>query len=114
MVIEERSVDNKSEYYDGVIYSMTGGSINHARIVRNLTSEIDSQLEGTDCEVFNTDVRVLVEEHTLFTYPDILVVCGKLPFMPGRTDTLTDAKLIVDVLSPSTARYDRGENSNST
>ena len=109
LIIEENSKDSKSEYYEGVIYAMTGGSINHARIVRNLLNGIDAQLRGKNCEVFGSDVRVFVEKHTLFTYPDLLVVCGELPYFPGRTDTLTDAKLIVEVLSPGTAHYDKGE-----
>lgn len=109
LIIEENSRDSKSEYFAGVLYAITGGSINHARIVRNLQNGIDSQLRGRGCEVFSSDVRVFVEKHNLFTYPDLLVVCGELSYYPERTDTLTDARLIVEVLSPSTARYDQGE-----
>lgn len=109
LLIEENSRDSKSEYHAGIIYAMSGGSINHARVVRNLQNGIDAQLRGKGCEVFSSDVRVFVEKYNLFTYPDLLVVCGDLSYFPGRTDTLTDAKLIVEVLSPSTARYDKGE-----
>lgn len=106
--LEERS-DTKSEFYGGEIYVMAGASIEHNQIVRNLSTELDNALRGGECQVFVADMRLYVARHQLFTYPDLLVVCGSLPRMPGRRDTLDDARLIIEVLSPGTEVYDRGE-----
>lgn len=76
--------------------------------MNNITRELTTRLKP-GCRVFQSGVRILVERFTLFTYPDLMVICGPLRFMPGRTDTLTDAKVIMEVLSPSTEAYDRGE-----
>ncbi len=99
----------RSEYHDGEIFDMTGGTLNHNQIVGNLYQFLRSALEGGPCRVFQSDVRLVVQSHTLFTYPDLLVVCGPLPLLPGRSDTLTDARLLIEVLSPSTESYDRGD-----
>ena len=92
----------RSEFHDGVIYAMTGGSLDHNRIVCNLVHQLRLGLEGSACEVFSSDVRLAVQAHQLFTYPDVMVVCGSPALLEGRNDTLTDAKLIIAVLSPST------------
>ncbi len=105
----EESAEMRSEYCDGEIFAMTGGSLNHNRILSNLVRSLGDKLAGTTCQLFQSDVRLFVKQHKLFTYPDLIVVCGKLPLYPERTDTLTDARLIVEVLSPSTESYDRGE-----
>lgn len=104
--LEERA-QTRNEFLDGHILAMTGGSLNHNRIVNNLVEELRSGLRGGPCEVFQSDVRLYVKRSKLFTYPDILVVCGKTPLMKGRSDTLTDARVVVEVLSPSTETYDR-------
>ncbi|MEW6277789.1 MAG: Uma2 family endonuclease [Candidatus Eremiobacterota bacterium] len=106
--LEDQS-EFKSEYCDGEIFAMTGGSLNHNRILLNLVEEVRRSLQGRPCEVFSSDVRLLVERFTLFTYPDLLVVCGPPSLMKEREDTLTDARLIAEVLSTSTEAYDRGE-----
>ncbi|MCA9792661.1 MAG: Uma2 family endonuclease [Candidatus Eremiobacteraeota bacterium] len=99
----------RSEFHDGVIYAMTGGSLDHNRIVCNLVHQLRLGLEGSACEVFSSDVRLAVQAHQLFTYPDVMVVCGSPALLEGRNDTLTDAKLIIAVLSPSTETYDRDQ-----
>ncbi len=104
--LEERS-ETKNEYIDGEIFAMTGGSLNHNRIVGNLFRELSLALEGGSCEVFQSDVRLFVKRARLFTYPDLVVVCGQIPLLEGRTDTITDARLLIEVLSPSTESYDR-------
>lgn len=108
LAIEELA-PSRSEYFGGEIYSMTGGSVEHNQIVRNLASALDTALADGECQVFVADMRLHVARRGLFTYPDLLVVCGELPRMEGRRDTLEDATLIVEVLSPSTQDYDRGE-----
>ncbi len=108
LMLEERS-ELKSEYYDGEIYQMTGGTLNHNRIVTNLATHLSTALSGSGCEVFQSDVRLLVERWTLFTYPDLMIVYGPPRLLKGRRDTLTDARVIIEVLSPSTESYDRGD-----
>ncbi|HXW00748.1 MAG TPA: Uma2 family endonuclease [Anaerolineae bacterium] len=104
----EEAVDYRSEYYQGEIFAMSGGSANHNRIVGNIYITLREALEGKSCESFITDMRLLVKKSGLYTYPDVMVVCGKLKFVKGRTDTLTNPVVIVEVLSESTQGYDRG------
>lgn len=108
LVLEERA-EVKSEYHRGVIYALTGGSMEHNQLVRNLTLEMGSALEQGPCQLFLADMRLYVAAHDLFTYPDLFVVCGPPPRMEGHRDTLTDATMVVEVLSSSTELYDRGE-----
>lgn len=108
LALEERS-STRSEFYQGEIYATSGGSIEHNRLVRNLTLQLGSALEGGPWELFAADLRLYIAEHDLFTYPDLFVVCGALSRLRGRKDTLTDAGLIAEVLSPTTEVYDRGE-----
>ncbi len=105
----EELAESRSEYYRGSIYSMTGGSVSHNQIVRNLTAFMVNSLRGGPCQAFMTDLRLFIEEHDLFTYPDLFVVCGELQMYQNRSDTLTDATVVIEVLSPSTEVYDRGE-----
>lgn len=67
------------------------------------------QLDSLPCEVFGGDLRLYSEKEKIFTYPDILVACGANCLLDGRSDTLTDATVIIEVLSPATKNYDRGE-----
>ncbi len=106
--LEERS-ETRNEYLDGEIFPMTGGSLAHAQIASNLIRELGLALKGTPCRVLGSDMRLYVQRSKLFTYPDVMVVCGPAVLLPGRKDTLCDARLIVEVLSPSTESYDRGE-----
>lgn len=105
--LEERATE-RSEYFQGSIFSMSGGTLNHNRILNNVARKLGEKLEGGDCEVFTSDVRLRVEAHDLFTYPDLMVVCGKPQMYMNRSDTLTDATVLLEVLSPSTKQYDRG------
>ncbi len=108
LLLEEQA-EHRSEYWGGEIFSMTGGSLEHNEIVGNLVAELKRALRGTPCRVYASDVRLWVDKHALFTYPDLLVVCGPPSLMKGRRDTLTEAQVILEVLSPSTESYDRGE-----
>lgn len=104
----EEMAEYKSEYVDGEIVPMTGGSINHNRIVRNVLTLFTTTLHSTECEALGSDMRLWLPEYNVFTYPDITVICDDPLFYPGRTDTITNPALIVEVLSPSTEDYDRG------
>lgn len=108
LAIEEKS-PTKSEYYQGEIFAMSGASLGHAQIARNLISNLGNALQGSSCQVFGSDLRLQVRSNGLFTYPDLYVVCGEPILLPGRTDTVTDATLVVEILSPTTELYDRGE-----
>ncbi len=105
----ERNAEFKSEYLDGRIVAMTGASIEHATIAGNVFGELRTRLRGGPCRAFISDLRVQVEGGRRYTYPDVSAVCGEPRFMDGTLDTLTNPALIVEVLSPSTEAYDRGD-----
>jgi Uma2 family endonuclease len=105
----ERNAEFRSEYIDGEMFAMAGGSLNHARIARNVLARLDQQLAGRRCEAFGSDMRLHISEHKMFTYPDVSVICGPQQFLDSRKDSFADATLVVEVLSPSTRNYDRGE-----
>jgi Uma2 family endonuclease len=105
----EETADYRSEYYRGEIFAMSGGSINHNRIAGNFYSALNFAFENGPCEAFMSDVRLLVKQNGLYTYPDVMVVCAQLQFVANRTDTITNPILIVEVLSESTEGYDRGK-----
>jgi Uma2 family endonuclease len=104
----EEVADYKSQYFQGEIFAMTGGSADHNRIARNMVVAFEEAFEKKPCEAFIGDLRLLVKENGLYTYPDVMVVCGQVEFAQGRTDTITNPMVIVEVLSKSTEGYDRG------
>ena len=103
----ERQVETRNEYLDGEVFAMTGASRNHNLIAGNLFGEIRSQLKGRRCEVYQESMRVRTPAG-LFTYPDVVAVCGEPRFDDSHLDTLLNPILVVEVLSASTAAYDRG------
>ncbi len=105
----ERHAETKSEYLRGEVFAMAGGSSNHALLTVNLASELRQQLRKRPCRVFSSDLRLCVNESGLYTYPDVMVICGDLAFPDNRQDTVTNPLLIVEVLSDSTKNYDRGQ-----
>jgi Uma2 family endonuclease len=105
----ERKAESKSEYRDGVIYSMSGASREHNIISLNLGAEINRCLRDRTCEAYAGDMRVLVDATGLYTYPDLAVACDDPQFLDGEFDVLLNPTLIVEVLSPSTEGYDRGK-----
>ncbi|MBW3572709.1 MAG: Uma2 family endonuclease [Gemmatimonadetes bacterium] len=105
----ERNAEFKSEYIDGRIVAMTGASAAHAFITGNVHAELRARLRGGSCRAFVNDMRVQVEGGRRYTYPDVVAYCGEAQFLDGVSDTLTNPVLIVEVLSPSTEAYDRGD-----
>ena len=103
----ERKAETKHEYHDGVIVAMTGASRRHNRVTLDTVRSLGNQLEGTPCEPFANDMRVLVPECNRYFYPDVIVVCGEAQFEDEEFDTLTNPTLVVEVLSNSTERTDR-------
>ena len=98
----------RSEYYQGEIFAMSGASREHNLIGVNVAGELRQQLRNRDCEVYPSDMRVKVSPTGLYTYPDVVVVCGEPQFEDGELDTLLNPKVLFEILSPSTADYDRG------
>ena len=105
----ERKAEFKSEYYDGEIFAMSGVNRKHDDIVSQLLLLIGQHLRGKNCRWHTSDMRVLVVPGGLYTYPDLSVVCGSRQFADSQLDTLTNPALLVEVLSPTTQRYDRGD-----
>ncbi|HZP84547.1 MAG TPA: Uma2 family endonuclease [Chthonomonadaceae bacterium] len=105
----ERDAEFKSEYLDGQIYAMSGGSPEHNSIAVNVASELRTQLKDKPCRVFSSDMKVRTSLLGLYSYPDVTVVCGAMRFHDEHRDVLTNPTLIVEVLSPSTEAFDRGK-----
>lgn len=105
----ERRAEQKSEYVDGAVFAMSGASLRHNTIVANVIVELGRQLRGRDCRVLASDMKVRVPDSRRFFYPDVSVVCGEPQFHDERSDVLLNPTLIVEVLSESTAAFDRGD-----
>jgi Uma2 family endonuclease len=103
----DRAAEFRSEFLDGEIVAMSGGSPRHSKLQVNLTVEVETALRGTPCQAFSADLRVRVSPR-MYTYPDLTVVCGELILADDRKDTLLNPKVIIEVLSPSSEHYDRG------
>jgi Uma2 family endonuclease len=104
----ERQSDAKSEYFDGEVYAMSGATRAHNIITTNVTTAFVTQLKRRRCEVYASDMRVKVQTTGLYTYPDVVIVCGKVQLEDQRQDTLLNPTVLVEVLSSSTEDYDRG------
>jgi Uma2 family endonuclease len=88
---------------------MTGGSINHNRLVRNLIRLLDNALRKTIYEVFPSDLRLWIPQYNRGLYPDLMIIAGEPLFSDNRNDEILNPCLIIEVLSPSTSSYDRGD-----
>ena len=104
----ERSAETKSEYLDGEVFAMAGVTRAHSLIAGDVHAALHGQLAAGPCEVHMADMRVKVSETGLYTYPDVVVACGKVGFEDEHTDTLLNPTVVIEVLSPSTEAYDRG------
>jgi Uma2 family endonuclease len=105
----ERRAEAKSEYVDGQVYAMAGASPVHVFICSNLVRHIGNRLEGSPCRIVSNDLRVRVPDSSLYSYPDGIIVCGKLELDEDQNDTLLNPVVIFEVLSDSTEKWDRGE-----
>jgi Uma2 family endonuclease len=105
----ERQSDVKHEYFRGEIFAMSGASQKHVTIFMNMSHLLVGQLKGRSCRTFGADMRVKVSPTGLFTYPDLVVVCGRPRFEDKELDTLLNPTVIIEILSKSTEAYDRGE-----
>jgi Uma2 family endonuclease len=113
----ERESEERHEYLDGQIYAMAGQSPEHGAICTNLGGQLYAQLRGRPCQVFSKDMKVRSgpapklgqTAKGLYSYPDLLVVCGELKFHDEYRDVLVNPNVIIEVLSPATEAFDRGE-----
>lgn len=105
---QERRAETKSEYLDGEVFAMAGAGFRHNLLVTNVLVALASRLRGGSCQAVANDQRVHIPTTGLFTYPDVVVVSGEPEFLDAEVDTLLNPALIVEVLSKSTADYDRG------
>jgi Uma2 family endonuclease len=108
----ERAAAFKSEFYRGEMFAMAGTSHQHARIKHNIERRLGEQLEGGPCEVASSDLRVRVSANGLYTYPDVVVICGETEYADDEFDTVLNPRVVFEILSDSTESYDRGEKFN--
>ncbi|MBM4256927.1 MAG: Uma2 family endonuclease [Deltaproteobacteria bacterium] len=104
----EASSGIKHEFYRGEIFAMAGASLAHNHISANILSVLRSAVRSHGCSAFGSDLRVKTPDG-LFTYPDVMVVCGTIALTADRPDTITNPAVIVEVLSDATREYDQGE-----
>jgi Uma2 family endonuclease len=99
----------KHEYLDGQIYAMAGGTPEHAALAATVIGLLFPQLRDGACRAHNADLRVRIAETAMTTYPDVTVVCGPRTLDPDDTNAVTNPTLLVEILSKTTAHYDRGD-----
>jgi Uma2 family endonuclease len=104
----EKAAANKHEYYKGEIFAMAGVGPRHNVIFSNLFGDIAFRLKDNPCRPYGSDMRIHIPENTLFTYPDISIICGDIIPSPDDEDTATQPSVLIEILSPSTRDYDRG------
>jgi Uma2 family endonuclease len=105
----ERASLEKHEYYQGEIFAMSGASFKHNRVFSNLFGEIQGKLKDKNCVPFGSDLRIHIPKNTLYTYPDISIVCGEIDTADDKFDTATNPTVIIELLSQSTRNYDKLE-----
>jgi len=107
--IEEES-NLKYEFHDGDIYAMAGGTVNHSRISINIAGEIRQAIKSKNgnCEVLNSDVKLHIAKENRYLYPDNMVICGEIQESKSLKNSVTNPKVIIEVLSKSTQDYDKG------
>jgi Uma2 family endonuclease len=109
LAAERASDQGRTEYLNGEVFAMAGGSEAHNLIAGNVHGELRSCFKGRPCYVYTSDMKVRVESARLGAYPDVMAICGERQFLDDRRDVITNPTLIVEVLSDSTEAYDRGD-----
>ena len=106
----DRTSEERFEYWDGEIFAMSGASESHLEIEANLVVQFRAALAGRNCRVFTANARITVPTAPPYRYADLSVLCGKAEFEEiGGVDALTNPTLLIEILSPSTEAYDRGD-----
>ena len=106
---QEKMSLEKHEYYKGEIFAMAGAGNRHNVIFSNVFLAIGNALKGKNCRPYGSDMRIHIPENTLFTYPDISIICNDIIFSPEDEDTAVQPTVLIEILSPATKNYDRGE-----
>lgn len=104
----ENASFEKHEYYKGEIFAMSGAGARHNIVSINIIASLHNSLKGKSCQPYGSDMRIHIPENTLFTYPDISVICGDIISSKEDENTSTNPTIIFEILSPSTMNYDRG------
>ena len=105
----EELAESRSEFDDGILVAMAGSTVDHQQITHNSALSLDSRIRRNGCRVFPTEMKVRVESINKFYYPDSTIICGQPEFYKERKDTITNPKLLIEVLSDKTEAKDRGE-----
>lgn len=105
----ERAQAGKHEYHRGEVFAMAGGSPRHNFLSTAVAGELRAALRETPCVVLSSDQRIAARQGERYVYADAVVVCGGVKVEPGTTDVLANPSVVVEVLSPRTEKYDRGE-----
>ncbi len=108
-LVIERAGSLKHEYYHGEIFALAGSSEAHNIILTNIITSLNMQLRKRPCKVYPSDMRLKIPKTGLYTYPDASIVCGTPHFDDVERDTLLNPLIVIEILSPSTERYDRGK-----
>ncbi|MBF0377425.1 MAG: Uma2 family endonuclease [Desulfamplus sp.] len=103
----EESAEYKSEYYDGEIFAMAGGTRNHSAICLNVNWSIREAISNKDCVGFDSNMKLDIPTHNIVVYPDAMVACSKVEFLDDKETILKNPLLVIEVLSPSTEHVDR-------
>jgi len=106
--MENASVE-KHEYYKGEIFAMSGAKVPHVVISDNILTVLKQKLKGKKCMPYGSDLRIHIQSNTLFTYPDISIICGEIITLNDDNYNVLNPAVIIEVLSKSTKNYDRGE-----
>jgi Uma2 family endonuclease len=104
----EKDADQKHEYFMGEIFAMAGAGVRHNVIFSNVFIQLGVSLKGKPCRPYGSDMRIHIPQNTLFTYPDISIICGELIPSDKDADTATLPSVLIEILSSSTKNYDRG------
>jgi len=107
-LLSERKTPEKNEYYKGEIFAMGGNSLPHNIVFKNMFGHLFSKLKGKNCQPFGSDLRIHIPKNTLFTYPDISIICGRPETTDSTFDTITNPSVIIEILSESKRNYDKG------
>ena len=105
----ESAAPEKHEYYRGEVFAMAGASVRHNIIAKNLMIGIGMRLQEKQCQPYGRDLRIHIPENTLFTYPDISIICRDIVEEESNDDYTIEPTVIIEILLPSTKSYDRGE-----
>jgi Uma2 family endonuclease len=106
-LLVERQAEERSEFFRGEMFAMSGATRSHNVIASKLSRLLQNQLDGRGCDVYQSDMKVRVASTGRFAYPDIVVVCGERQYLDDREDVLLNPTVLIEVLSESTANYDR-------